>query len=214
MRRTGPHRNRWQLYNQSVPYHPPSELTLKRRIKRSLSEIEEIESHFYGTADKDLANRAYMTELRRKNVVRTIVLELHTALEDLLTDWLKVTVLGQRQSSARDPQRNRSSRRRLLDELLDGDGSIGFDRKLKFMRVFGIITKRTYDRLKVLNTLRNKCGHNWELNVPVRRGKRPRQLKPPLLPYGGGSLFEVSRLKDFIAEYGQLYFRLFLRSFD
>ena len=26
-----------------------------------------------------------------------------------------------------------------------------------------------------LNTLRNKCSHNWLLKVPVRRGKRPRR---------------------------------------
>ena len=49
------------------------------------------------------------------------------------------------------------------------------------------------------------------LRVPVRRGKRPKQKKPPLLRYEGRDLHRVDVLEDFTREYGLLYVRLFMK---
>ncbi len=59
--------------------------------------------------------------------------------------------------------------------------------------------------------MRNKCSHNWILNQPVRRGKRPKQLKPPLLYFRGKDLHKVTALKEFIAEFGVVYLRLYAK---
>jgi len=182
------------------------------KITRILSEIESIESTFYKPTS-DLGDRAFLLELRRKNAIRSTVLELHTAIEELMTEWLKATLLGQ-QLKIEERRIRRSARSCLLDQLLDGEGSIGFERKLKLMRVVGLIAKGTHEKLAVLNTLRNKCSHTWELDQPVRKGKRPRQLKPPLLQFRGKSLFEMATFRGFVAEYGQFYYDLFLRVYD
>jgi hypothetical protein len=83
--------------------------------------------------------------------------------------------------------------------------------KLNFARALGLITTKTKDRLAVLNTLRNKCGHHWLLKGPVRRGKRPAQKKPPLLLYEGRNLHHVATLKDFLNEYTVIYLKLWLK---
>jgi hypothetical protein len=69
----------------------------------------------------------------------------------------------------------------------------------------------TQEQLMELNTLRNKCSHNWLLKTPVRRGKRPRQKKPPLLLYRGRDLHNVAVLEDFAGEYGAIYVKMFVK---
>ena len=81
--------------------------------------------------------------------------------------------------------------------------------KINLAVALRLINEPTQKKLIVLNELRNKCSHNWLLKLPVRRGKRPRQLKPPLLLYKGHDLYGVKVLEDFTREYGLLYARLF-----
>jgi hypothetical protein len=52
------------------------------------------------------------------------------------------------------------------------------------------------------------------LKVPVRRGRRPKQKKAPLLLYSGRDLHNVSVLKKFLGEYGPLYAKLFAKALD
>jgi hypothetical protein len=59
--------------------------------------------------------------------------------------------------------------------------------------------------------MRNTCSHNWILNGAVRRGKRPRQLKPPLLQFRGKDLHKVEVVKDFISEFSVVYLRLYAK---
>ncbi len=81
--------------------------------------------------------------------------------------------------------------------------------KLNLALALRLIGAKMKDRLLVLNTLRNKCSHNWILKAPVRRGRRPAQKKPPLLLYEGRDLHHVATLKDFAIEYGAIYLKLF-----
>ena len=70
------------------PRRPLVKSPLERRVKRLIREIEEIESTFYTAHDGDPSNTYFLVSLRRKNAIRGIVLELHLAIEDLLTAWL------------------------------------------------------------------------------------------------------------------------------
>jgi hypothetical protein len=69
----------------------------------------------------------------------------------------------------------------------------------------------TAEKLRELNSIRNKCSHNWLLNVPVRRRKKPAAPKPPLLTFRGKDLHNVQVLKGFCAEFGAIYYKLFLK---
>jgi hypothetical protein len=98
--------------------------------------------------------------------------------------------------------------------MLIGPRSLGFEMKLNFAVLLGVLNVRTKRRLTELNTLRNKCSHNWLLKAPVRHGRRPRAKKPPLLPYKGRDLHNVDVLEDFAAEYGRIYYTLFTKYLD
>lgn len=94
---------------------------------------------------------------------------------------------------------------------MSGAGSLGFDMKLNLAISIGLINAKTREKLRELNTLRNKCGHNWVLKATVRRGKQPKQKKPPLLHFRGRDLHSVSVLNDFIGEYGVIYAKQFAK---
>lgn len=150
-----------------------------------------------------------MLERKRDDMVRSAVLQMHTAIEDLLNSMIICGVLGVKSEDRSQKSRTKSSR--ALRKMLFGAGSLGFDMKLNFAVALGILNSRTKDRLMELNTLRNKCSHNWLLKVPVRYGKRPNQRKPPLLLYKNQDLHKVETLKEFTAEYGTFYCKLFLK---
>lgn len=51
-------------------------------------------------------------------------------------------------------------------------GGIGFDMKLNLAIALGLLNVSTKEKLTLLNTIRNKCSHNWLLKLPQRRGRR------------------------------------------
>jgi hypothetical protein len=87
--------------------------------------------------------------------------------------------------------------------------SMGFDMKLNFAAGLKLITPAGRKQLMELNTMRNKCSHHWILNRAIRRGKRPGQLKPPLLMWRGQNLHKVPVMQAFISEFESVYLRLF-----
>lgn len=173
-------------------------------IKRLSREIEEIDNFFYQYKDEDRLLRAGMLERKRDDMVRSIVLQLHTAIEDLLNGFISFQITGA-------TRRHRSQSARALRKILLGGGSMGFEMKLNLALALRLISSKTKHRLTILNGLRNKCSHNWVLNVPVRYGKRPAQRKPPLLLFEGRDLHGVAALKDFVKEYSGIYLKLFLK---
>ena len=183
---------------------------IEAAIKRLTREIEEIDNYVYKPTENDDRHlHAGMLERKRDDMVRSAVLQIHTAIEDLLDQHITFTITG---GTRRRQVRGHSAR--ALRTILIGAGSIGFDRKLALALALRIINQKTRDRLQILNTLRNKCSHNWILKVPVRHGKRPAQKKPPLLLYEGRDLHAVAVVKDFISEYGRVYLKLYLKYLD
>lgn len=185
---------------------------IKNKITRLTNEIAQIDEHFYRPSRDDLVLDAGMLERKRDDMIRSAVLQMHTAIEDLLNSMIICSVL--RVNSADRSRKSRTKPARALRKMLFGAGSLGFDMKLNFAVALGILNTRTKDRLMELNTLRNKCSHNWLLKAPVRYGKRPKQKKPLLLLYKGHNLHNVETLKEFTAEYGTFYYKLFLKYLD
>ena len=183
--------------------------TVEAAIKRLTHEIEEIDNFFYkGIENDDRILYAGMLERKRDDIVRSAVLQMHTAIEDLLNSYITSKVTG-RPHRGRHSARNQSAR--ALHRMLIGGGSLGFEMKLNLALALRLISSKIKDRLIVLNTLRNKCSHNWVLKGPVRYGKRPAQKKPPLLLYEGRDLHSVATLKDFVGEYSGIYLKMYLK---
>ena len=182
---------------------------LEARIRRLTAEIDEIDKFFYGRNDEqDRGAYLSMLEHKRDDFVRATILQLHTAIEDLLTHELFAEILGT--EHMKYGAKLNSTKGRALARMLTGGGSLGFEMKLNFAAVAELLDKRTKEQLRELNTLRNKCSHNWLLNVPARRKKR-RGPVPRLLTFRGRDVHKVEALKDVIAEYGDIYFRMLAR---
>lgn len=181
---------------------------VKAAIKRLAREIEEIDNLFYGFHENDdPVLYAGMLERKRDDVVRSLVLQMHTSIEDLLNSYITFEITGG--TRWRSP---RSQSGRALRRMLAGPGSsLSFEMKLNFALALRIINSKTKERLVVLNTLRNKCSHNWVLKASVRFGKRPAQKKPPLLLSEGRDLHSVATLKDFLDEYAPIYLKLYIK---
>lgn len=187
--------------------------SIEGRIRRLEREIAEIDQYFYGSNKRpDRHLYAGMLERKRDDMVRSAVLQLHTAIEDLLDYLITCRIL---EANAEDRAKRMSSKAgRALRKMLYGAGSLGFDMKLNFAVSLRLVQTKVKERLMELNTLRNKCSHNWVLKVSVRRGRRPQQKKPPLLLYEGRDLHNIVVLKEFIGEYATIYVKLFGKHCD
>lgn len=185
-------------------------IAVETKIKRLTRELAKIDDVFYKlneTKDRDLY--AGMLERKRDDMVRSAVLQMHTAIEDLLNTCIVCRTLNVQPEDRRRKMRSKTGQ--ALLSMLTGPRSIGFEMKLNFAFVLGLLNSKTKDRLTELNTLRNRCSHNWLLKAPLRRGKSPRQKKPPLLRYDGRDLHNVDVLEDFTSEYGLIYCKLFFK---
>ena len=175
----------------------------RRKITRLKREIEKIDRFFY--PDSDDEHRLWRLQLKRDDMVRALVLQLHTSIEDLLNIRIMNRILvGQNRKTARN------NAARSLRKLLEGAGSIGFERKLNLAVAIGLINLTTERRLAELNRLRNRCSHNWRLNVRLRRGRKPKDKKLPLLRYQGHDLHKAEVLQQFGTEYANLHAMLYL----
>jgi hypothetical protein len=186
-----------------------SHRSVEAKIRRLTREIADIDHFFYGaSAQDDRDIHAGMLERKRDDIVRSAVLQLHTAIEDVLNEILVCRILGA--NSGTQERKTRSKSGRALCTILFGALSVGFDTKLNLAVALRVLSQKTAERLRELNSLRNKCSHNWLLAGPVRRGKRRAQKKPPLLVYKDANLHKVAILKEFASEYGGIYVDLWL----
>jgi hypothetical protein len=150
---------------------------LETKIKRLTREIARIDEVFYGV-NKNEERELYagMLERKRDDMVRSVVLQMHTAIEDLLNSCIICRTLN---IKPRDRGRRiRSKTGRALLSMLTGPRSIGFETKLTFAFVLGLFNSKTKERLLELNTLRNRCSHNWLLKAVLRRGNHQGRRSP------------------------------------
>jgi hypothetical protein len=183
-------------------------MKVEAEISRLTREIAAIDEFFYGLPE-DRSLRASRLVLKLDDMVRGVVLQLHTSIEEMLNTAIISSVFDVHPQELRKGKLRRSKRARALRNMLLGAGSIGFDMKLNLAVAIGYMNTTTQEKLRELNTLRNKCSHNWSLRVPVRRGQRPRQKKPPLLRYRGQDLHNDAVLEQFAGEYGDIWAKMF-----
>jgi hypothetical protein len=184
-----------------------------KRIQKAISrlniEIEQIDFAIYAPGTNDPVLVAALLERKRDDIVRSAVLQLHTKIEDLLTKLMLYCALGITDKKLK--HRLKSEKGKAFRRMLHDNQSLGFDMKMNFAVGLGLITAAGRKQLMELNTMRNKCSHNWVLNRAVRRGKRPAQLKPPLLQFRGKDLHKVGVVKDFFSEFTVVYLRLYAK---
>jgi len=181
---------------------------ISKEIRRTLKEVGQIQALLHEIDDKNLRTRLYNARSQREDAVRALVIQMATAMENLLNDLFRSAFLGYRPGS-KNPKASKKPRgrgARDLDELLES-GKLGFDAKLRLALVGGLITRRQYLKLDNLRVLRNKCAHNWILDVGKRR-KRGQQSRR-FLEHHGKNLFKIDTLGDFCTEYGPVYVSLF-----
>jgi hypothetical protein len=107
-------------------------------INRLTREIEQIDQFFYPVDNNDRHLHAGMLERKRDDIVRGIVLQIHTAIEDILDQLILFAVTG----STRAHRRLRSQSADALRAILVGSESIGFHRKLSLALALGVINKK------------------------------------------------------------------------
>lgn len=183
-----------------------AEKRIKREIRRTLEEVERIQSLLYHVDDKDQQLNLDNARSRKEDAVRASVITINLAMESMLDDLFRRFFLGYRPASKKR-KRPRGKRAKELDELLVGPRALGFEAKLRLARVAGIITKRQAGELGQPNKLRNKCSHRWALNVTKR--KKRAQKPMPLLEYKGQSLFKLDALESLYRESGPAYMSMF-----
>lgn len=193
----------------------PKKETLVRKARILRQEIEEIQSHLYDISDSDdLDSACFFLGLRRQDSVRMVVLQLHLALEDLISHWLKYCLLGVNPTEGRSISRLKPIASSSLQSILEGERALRFPQKVELLRALGLIDRRFHKKLKELNRVRNACSHNWELNTLIRRGVKRHIPKKPVVEYQHQNLYRLPVIKAFIEEYGSLYSKIFLKFYS
>jgi hypothetical protein len=177
-----------------------------RQIDKTLKEVEKIHSILHPISDPDPKQNLFEVRQRREDAVRVTVLQLSLAIEDLI-DCLFWRVLAGHDPHAKNRKSKKKGVARELDDLLES-GRLGFEAKLKLARVLQILTKAQYGKLNQLRSLRNRCAHEWLLDIIHKRGKKPKSAKR-LLEYEGHDLFDISVLERFMHVYSGIYLNLF-----
>jgi hypothetical protein len=112
--------------------------SVESKITLLTREIEEIDQFFYrGNENEDRRLYAGMLERKRDDMVRSAVLQMHTAIEDILNGLIICRLLNAKPENLTRRARNKSGV--ALRKMLFGAGSIGFDMKLNFAVVLGLI---------------------------------------------------------------------------
>ena len=126
--------------------------SVEAKITRLTREIAEIDKFFYKTNEvEDRSLYAGMLERKRDDVVRSVVLQMHTSIEDILNSLIICRVLNAKLVDRKRKMRSKSGR--ALSKILFDARSIGFDMKLNFAVALGLLNANTHDKLLVLNTL-------------------------------------------------------------
>jgi len=181
---------------------------VQREITKTLREVEQIHSLLHPLGDKDARANLFQAKSRREDAVRITILQMSLAIEDLI-DCLFWRVLAGHDPNSRKRRSKKRGVARELSELLES-GRLGFEAKIKLARVVRIVTKDQYGKLNQLRSLRNKCAHEWMLDVARRREKKPK-LSKRMLEYEGQNLFQISVLERFMKTYSGIYLKLFGR---
>ena len=183
--------------------------SVERMIARLTREIVEIDRYVYRVDEiDDRVGFATMLQRKRDDVVRGTIIQIHTAIEDLLNEWIEKKLLGATKS-----KRRRGVAFSALDRLLRGGNGIGFDRKLDLALTLQLLDRKAVSTLRSLNSIRNKCSHHWLLSRADKRVSRVsrggKRSFHPILEYKGLDVHNVSGLKEIYNDVIPIYLNMF-----
>ena len=175
----------------------------KRKLTKITADIARIERSFFKSEDPDLNQRYYELNRKREHLLRSIVIELHLSIEDIITGAIGNALLRGRLV--------RSTVGHTIRDLLQDDHPLGFRHKLMLARSLGLITPTELKDIAELNTVRNRCSHTWSLDKVTRRKINPSKPKRPLLRWRGTNLYKTDAFTDFVSHFSKHYLKLWLR---
>jgi hypothetical protein len=178
----------------------------KRLIANLTADIARIEKQFFLDEDEDLDQRYFALKRKREHLLRSIILELHLSIEDIITGAIGDALLQGR------PIRSRIGQ--TIRDLLQDEHPLGFRHKLMLARSLNLISQGEFTDLTDLNTIRNRCSHTWSLDKITRRKIKPSRPKKPLLRYKGKNLYETNAFIDFVHHFGTRYLQLWMRRYS
>ena len=162
----------------------------KRKLIKITADLARIEQSFFEAEDPDLDQRYFELKRKRDHLLRSIVLELHLSIEDIITGAIGNALLRGRLI--------RSPVGHTIRDLLQDDHPIGFRHKLMLARAMGLITPTGLKDLSELNSIRNRFSHNWSLNKTTRRKTKRSKPKKPLLRWRVKNLYKTDDFIDFV----------------
>ena len=175
----------------------------QRKLTKITADIARIERSLFRAEDPDLDQRYHELTRKREHLLRSIVLELHLSIEDILTGAIGNALLRGRLS--------RSPIGQTIRDLLEDDRPLGFRHKLMLARSLDLISAKEFADLVELNTVRNRCSHSWSLGKLTRRRIKPSRPKRPLLRWRGTNLYKTDDFLAFVRVYSLHYVKLWLR---
>ncbi len=143
-----------------------------------------LEHHFF--AGDDPGAKYLRADSFRENVIRLIVFDMHLAIEELLRAHIY------------DSLSPRSERKEETVEYVKGLSSRA---ALELAAQLGVIEAHVYERLRLLNALRNRAAHHWDLGEPLRH----RSAAPGALSWNGRPLTPAVVKDEFLTVYGSIY---------
>lgn len=182
------------------------------KITKLEKEVEELESAIYDAKnEKDLDTKYFLLQQRRDLAIRGAVLDIHLAIEDILSVAIKNYLLANNPQIQKKPAYTNSKHKHDIEDFLNGSRAISFNDKLSLLKSAGLIRANVCNELAKLNTIRNKCSHNWQLNKVIRRKVKRNKKKRPLLEYNGKNLYKKQIFYEFLNKYGPIYYKLWLK---
>ena len=103
-------------------------IRIEREIRRTLRDVARIQSLTHPVSDKDLRINLLNARTQRKDAVRALIIQLATAMENMLDELYRRVFLGYR-PAGRNPKRPRGKLAKELDELLEGGGRVNKERE-------------------------------------------------------------------------------------
>ena len=173
------------------------------RCDRLAKEIEKLVSALYNTSDDDDQLRSENLKTYRAEVMRSFILHLHLSIEDLLRALLFDFIKKQNRNLTR------KATIKLVREMTGAE-------LVNWCGRLNLITETVHRRLLDLNTIRNKCAHNWVLDIPRfknvgARGQRKRKWIPVVMYENKNLLNRKVLLHTFCRIYGKIYINLLFR---
>ena len=122
---------------------------LKNKARRLNAEIGDIRKVLYDADHLDLEGRVFMSERERDDVVRSVVLQFQTAMEDIVNTLLRNRLLEITSEEWADPRVRARSGSKIISSFLDAS-KLNYEGKLTLLKGLGVLRAQTLKKLIVL----------------------------------------------------------------